>query len=81
MAYYKYTAGFVGSQGRKLACLALLLKDDSSATEYVHSLSKGGLMTLSQYLSDHVCHCIVILDILKKNLLRWNIPNENEKFR
>ena len=47
------------------ACLALLLKGDSSATEYVNTLSRGGLMIPSQYPSVHVCHCFATLGMIK----------------
>ena len=48
------------------ACLALLLKGDSSATEYVNTLSRARLMIPSHYLSDQVCHCFATLDMIKK---------------
>lgn len=60
-----YIAKKISKKCKCEACLSLLLKIDSAGTKYLNLLSRGGLMTPSQYLSNHVCHCFAVLDLLR----------------
>ena len=50
------------------ACISLLLKGDTSGTEYLNALSRGGLKIPPQSLSDHVSQCFAALEMVKENL-------------